>query len=79
MVCATIIFFDETLEKYKLLYRDGTDEWVTAFRIDEELAHSEGYTLEHPHSVTGKNYLKNRTFGQYYWAIILSPREILAC
>ena len=30
----------------------------------------------HPHSVTGKNYLKNRTLGQYYWAIILSRREI---
>jgi hypothetical protein len=60
LVCATIMFYDEALEKYKLLYRDGTDEWVTAHRIDEELLHSDMYTLEqkvnpikepwHPHT-----------------------------
>jgi hypothetical protein len=41
LVCATIMFFDETLEKYKLLYRDGTDGWVSGYRVDEELIHSE--------------------------------------
>ena len=54
------MFYDETLEKYKLLYRDATDEWVTSHRIDEELIHSDMYTLEqkvnpikepwHPHT-----------------------------
>jgi hypothetical protein len=46
LVCATIMFYDETLEKYKILYRDGTDEWVTDVRIDEEILHSDEYTLE---------------------------------
>ncbi len=54
------MFYDETLEKYKLLYRDATDEWVTVHRINEELIHSDMYTLEqkvnsikepwHPHT-----------------------------
>ena len=30
LVCATVMFFDEALEKFKLLYRDGTDE---GFRV----------------------------------------------
>jgi hypothetical protein len=70
LVCVTIMFYDETLEKYKLLYRDGTDEWVTDVRIDEKLFHSEMYTLEqkvqpisepwHPHTQR-----KIQSYGMY--------------
>ncbi len=46
LLCATVMFYDETLEKFKLLYRDGKDEWVSGFQIDEELDHEKGYTLQ---------------------------------
>jgi hypothetical protein len=40
------MFFDEALEKYKLLYRDGSDEWVSGEKIDDNLEHEEGYNLQ---------------------------------
>jgi hypothetical protein len=40
------MFYDEMLEKYKLLYRDATDEWVVPKRIDDELIFAEKLTLE---------------------------------
>jgi hypothetical protein len=71
LVCATIMFYDETLEKYKILYRDGTDEWVTDVRIDEEILHSDMYTLEQMinpikepwHPFTER---KIQSYGMYY-------------
>jgi hypothetical protein len=29
LLCGTVMFFDEALEKFKLFYRDGKDEWVS--------------------------------------------------
>ena len=46
LVCGTVMFFDEALEKYKLLYRDGRDEWVSGEKIDDNLEHEEGYNLQ---------------------------------
>ncbi len=40
------MFFDEALEKYKLLYRDGRDEWVSGEQIDDNLEHEDGYNLQ---------------------------------
>lgn len=40
------MFFDEPLEKYKLLYRDGRDEWVSGEQIDDNLEHEHGYKLQ---------------------------------
>jgi hypothetical protein len=45
LFCATVMYYDETLERYKLLYRDATDEWVSGYQIDEESEHLPGYTL----------------------------------
>jgi hypothetical protein len=46
LVCGTVMFYDEPLEKYKLLYRDGRDEWVSGEQIDDNLEHEHGYNLQ---------------------------------
>jgi hypothetical protein len=70
LVCATIMYYDEVLEKYKLLYRDATDEWVVPKRIDDELEFADKLTLEekripiqepwHP-----KTQLKIQSYGMF--------------
>jgi hypothetical protein len=70
LVCATIMYYDEVLEKFKLLYRDATDEWVVPKRIDDELIFAEKLTLEekmipiqepwHP-----KTQLKIQSYGMF--------------
>jgi hypothetical protein len=34
----TVMFWDSTTERYKILFRDGTDAWVTGEAIDEAIA-----------------------------------------
>ncbi len=58
-VCGTVMFYDEALEKFKLLFRDGKDEWVSEYAIDEELDHEEGYTLQQKIGPVGQAWHKN--------------------
>ena len=79
LLCATVMFFDETLEKFKLLYRDGKDEllyrdgkdeWVTGYQIDDNLDHEEGYKLQDKVAAEGEPWTEDaqrkiKTYGEY--------------
>ena len=70
LVCGTVMFFDEPLEKYKLLYRDGRDEWVSGEQIDDNLEHEHGYKLQDTIGPVKEPWHKDaqrkiQTYGEY--------------
>ncbi len=74
-VCGTVMFYDEALEKFMLLYRDGKDEWVSGYQIDEELDHEEGYTLQQKNWTCRASLAQKRTTeNQRVWDILCTLR-----
>ena len=70
LLCGTVMFYDETLEKFKLLYRSGQDEWVTGYQIDDNLDHQEGYNLQERVAAVGEPWHKDaqrkiKSYGEY--------------
>ena len=70
LLCATVMFFDEALEKFKLLYRNGQDEWVSGYQIDDNLDHEDGYQLHDKVAAVQQPWHKDaqrkiKTYGEY--------------
>ena len=70
LLCATVMFYDEALEKFKLLYRSGQDEWVSGYQIDDNLDHQEGYNLQEKVAAVGEPWHRDaqrkiKSYGEY--------------